>query len=123
MRMDTTENNTRVHSIDATGKRLGKVATEAASVLMGKDQPTFAKHLVEDVRVEITNASKLDLPEKKKDEIYQSYSGYPGGRRTETLEHLGERLGYSEVVRRTVNGMLPKNKLQKRLMKQLTVTE
>ena len=121
--MTTTENTTRVHAIDAAGKRLGKVATEAASVLMGKDQATFAKHVIEDVRVEIINVSKMDIPEKKKGEIYQSYSGYPGGRKEETLEHLGERLGYAEVVRRTVNGMLPKNKHQKRLMKQLIVTE
>lgn len=121
--MTTTETTTRTHTIDATGKRLGKIATEAASVLLGKDQPGFAKHVMEDVRVEITNASKMDIPEKKKEEIYQSFSGYPGGRRTETLEHLGERLGYSEVIRRTVKGMLPRNKHQKPLMKQLIVTE
>ncbi|MCA9367720.1 uL13 family ribosomal protein [Candidatus Kaiserbacteria bacterium] len=119
--MTTTE--TRQHTIDATGKRLGKVATEAASVLMGKDQATFAKHIIENVHVTIENASKLDIPEGKKGEIYQSYSGYPGGRRTETLEHLGERLGYAEVVRRTVGGMLPNNKHKKRLLTQLTITE
>ena len=121
--MTTTENTTRTHTIDAAGKRLGKIATEAATVLMGKDQATFAKHIIEDVRVEIQNVSKMDIPEKKKGEIYQSYSGYPGGRKTETLEHLGERLGYAEVVRRTVRGMLPKNTHQDRLMKQLIVSE
>lgn len=121
--MTTLENTTRVHKIDATGKRLGKIATETAAVLMGKDQPTFAKHIMEDVQVEITNASKMDIPTKKKGEIYQRFSGYPGGRKEETLEHLGERLGYAEVIKRTVNGMLPKNKHQKRLMKQLIVTE
>lgn len=119
----TTETNTTVHTIDAAGKRLGKVATEAATILIGKDQPNFAKHVVADVKVKIENASKLDIPEKKKGEIYQSYSGYPGGRREETLEHLGKRLGYSEVVRRTINGMLPKNKLQSIIMKNLEVTE
>lgn len=119
----TTENTTRTHTIDAEGKRLGKVATEAATALMGKDQATFAKHIIEDVRVEITNVSKMDIPEKKKGEIYQSYSGFPGGRKTETLEHLGERLGYSEVVRRTVGGMLPNNKHKKRLLNQLIVSE
>tara|TARA_B100000508_G_scaffold137372_1_gene131821 strand:- start:5885 stop:6247 length:363 start_codon:yes stop_codon:yes gene_type:complete len=117
------ENTTRTHSIDAEGKRLGKIATEAATVLMGKDQPTFAKHIMEDVHVEIKNASKMDIPEKKKLEIYQSYSGYPSGRKTETLEHLGERLGYSEAMRRTIAGMLPNNKHKKRLLKQLTITE
>jgi large subunit ribosomal protein L13 len=65
----------------------------------------------------------MDIPDKKKEEIYQSYSGYPGGRKTETLERLGTRLGYAEVIRRTVQGMLPNNKHKKRLMKQLIVTE
>jgi large subunit ribosomal protein L13 len=119
----TTETNTRTHTIDATGKRLGKVATEAATVLLGKDQADFAKHIIEDVKVEILNASKLDIPERKKIEIYQSYSGYPGGRKTETLDHLANRLGYAEVVRRTVAGMLPNNKHKKPLMKQLIITE
>lgn len=113
----------REYTIDASGKRLGKVATEAARYLMGKDSADFVRHNAAPVSVTITNASKLDISEKKKEEIYQSYSGYPGGRKTETLEHLGERLGYSEVVRRTINGMLPKNKLQKVMMKNLTVTE
>lgn len=121
--MTTTETTTRTHTIDATGKRLGIVATEAATFLMGKDQVTFSRHTIEDVVVEIKNASKLDIPDRKKIEIYQSYSGYPGGRKEETLEHLGKRLGYSEVVRRTVQGMLPDNKHKKRLMKQLIVTE
>ena len=114
---------TKVHTIDAAGKRLGKVATEAATILMGKNKPTFAKHIIEDVSVEITNASKLDIPEKKKGEIYQSYSGHPGGRREETLDHLGKRLGYGEVLRRTIGGMLPSNKHKKPLLNKLNITE
>ncbi len=112
------------HVIDAAGKRLGKVAVEAATVLQGKNRADFARHTVAPVHVTITNASKLDITDKKgKETIYQSYSGYPGGRSVETLAHLGGRLGYKEAVRRTVKGMLPKNKLQAVLMKQLTVTE
>jgi large subunit ribosomal protein L13 len=118
-----TETTNNVYKIDAAGKRLGRIATEAADVLMGKNEPDFAKNVVKDVQVVIENASKMDIPEKKKGEIYQSYSGYPGGRKEETLEHLGERRGYAEVVRRTINGMLPKNKLQARTMKNLEVTE
>lgn len=121
--MNTTETKTRTHTIDATGKRLGKVATEAATVLLGKDRVSFSRHSIEDVHVEISNASKLDIRENKKEEVYQSYSGYPGGRKTETLEHLADRLGYAEVIRRSIRGMLPKNKHQDRLMKQLTVSE
>jgi large subunit ribosomal protein L13 len=119
----STETTTRTHTIDAEGKRLGKIATEAASVLLGKDQATFTKHIMEDVSVVIQNVSKMDVPDKKKGEIYQSYSGYPGGRKEETLEHLGERLGYAEVVRRTIGGMLPSNKHKKPLLNKLTITE
>ena len=118
-----TTTNTKTYTIDAAGKRLGKVATEAATVLMGKNEATFAKHIMSDVVVTIENASKLDIPEKKKGEIYQSFSGYPGGRKTEPLIHLAERLGYAEVVKRTVGGMLPTNKHKKPLLKNLIVTE
>ncbi|MEN9920341.1 MAG: hypothetical protein RL538_234 [Candidatus Parcubacteria bacterium] len=117
------ETTTKVYTIDAAGKRLGKVATEAASVLLGKNNPAFAKHIMEDVRVEITNASKMDISEKRGTEIYQSFSGYPGGRRTETLDHLGKRLGYGEVLKRTIGGMLPTNKHKKPLLHKLVITE
>jgi len=111
------------YTIDAKGKRLGKVATLAASYLIGKNSADFARNIAPAVSVTITNASLMDVSEKKGKEVYQSYSGYPGGRRTETFEHLGKRLGYGEAIRRTVKGMLPKNKLQSVMMKNLTVTE
>lgn len=120
--MTTTETN-KTYTIDATGKRLGKVATEVATILIGKNDPNFAKHIMADVSVTISNISKLDIPEKKEGEIYQSYSGYPGGRKTETLDHLAGRLGYAEVVRRTIGGMLPNNKHKKPLLAKLTITE
>jgi len=121
--MRMTETTIKQHTIDAAGKRLGKVATEAASLLLGKNNPTFTKHITADVQVTIENASKLDITEKRGTEIYQSYSGYPGGRRTETLTHLGERLGYSEALRRTIAGMIPSNKLKKPRLKNLIITE
>jgi ribosomal protein L13 len=119
--MDTT--NTTTHTIDAAGKRLGEVATEAAAHLMGKHEVSFARNTVSKTTVTIENASQLDIPDRKREEIYQSYSGYPGGRKTETLDHLANRLGYAEVVRRTVGGMLPNNKLKKILLANLTITE
>lgn len=118
-----TETNKETHTIDAEGKRLGKVATEAATVLMGKNKADYAPQIKSDVEVIITNASKLDIPEKKEKEIYQSYSGYPGGRKEETLIHLAGRLGYDEVLRRSIAGMLPGNKHKKRLLTQLTISE
>ncbi|MCA9366282.1 50S ribosomal protein L13 [Candidatus Kaiserbacteria bacterium] len=119
----TTDSQKTEYTIDAAGKRLGRVATEAASLLMGKNTPDFVRHQNPDVTVKIVNASKLDVREGKETDIYQSYSGYPGGRRVETLEHLAKRRGYAEVIKRTVKGMLPKNKLQKPMMHNLEVTE
>lgn len=109
--------------IDATGKRLGRVATEAASVLLGKNSTSFAKNVVPDITVKIEHASKLDITEKRAQDEFQSYSGYPGGRRVETLGHLAARRGYSEVLKRVVGGMLPKNKLHDVRMHNLEVTE
>jgi len=117
----TPELNT--YTIDAAGKRLGKVATEAASVLIGKNDPAFAKNIKSDVVITITNVSKLDIPAKKEKEIYQTYSGYPGGQTSETLVHLAKRRGYAEVLKRTIGGMLPANKHKKRLLQQLSITE
>lgn len=119
----TVKTEKKEYIIDATGKRLGHIATEAASILQGKHMADFAKNTVAPVSVKIENARLLDIPENKKKEIYQSYSGYPGGRREERLEHLANRLGFSEVVRRTIAGMLPKNKLQKHMMHNLVVTD
>lgn len=111
------------YTIDASGKRLGKVATEAASYLLGKTTTSQTRNNVSAVTVNVIHASKLDITQKKMEEIYQTYSGYPGGRKVETTAHLGKRRGYSEVVSRTVRGMLPKNKLQTLRMKNLIVTE
>lgn len=119
----TNETNKREYVINAEGKRLGRIATEAASVLIGKDSADFSKNEIADVTVKIENASKMDIPEHRKEDTYQSYSGYPGGRRAETLEHLGKRLGYAEVLRRTISGMLPKNKLRKPTLHNLKITE
>lgn len=118
-----TETQNKIVEIDATGRRLGKLATEVAVVLMGKNQPDFAKNIVATVTVKVINLNKMDIPEKKKEEIYQSYSGYPGGRKKETLEHLANRLGHKEVFKRTVKNMLPKNKLQSKLLKNLELSE
>lgn len=111
------------YEIDATGKRLGKLATEAAAVLNGKNDVEYARHTIAPVIVSIKNVSKLDISDKKAAEIYQTYSGYPGGLREETLGHLAGRRGYAEVVRRTIAGMLPDNKLKKQLLKNLEITE
>lgn len=124
MRTDTPKTEKKEHLIDAAGKRLGAVAVEAASVLLGKRAPDFTKHLVFPVSVTVVNARLLDISEKKREQsVYKTYSGYPGGQKVETLGHLAARRGYSEALVRTIGGMLPKNKLHKVRMKNLSIKE
>lgn len=111
-------------TIDAKGKKLGRVASEVASILMGKNRTDFAKNVVPDVEVVVTNAGQLDITQKKQDEKeYRHYSGYPGGLRFQKLSDALKKKGIGEVVRHTVSGMLPKNKLRKIMIKNLSVTE
>lgn len=112
------------HVIDAQNKKLGRVATEAAMILMGKNTPAFARNIAPDVKVEIINASKADISEKKKEgKFYLTYSGYPGGQKNEKLGKLIERKGTAEAFKRAVKGMLPDNKLKTKMLLNLTVTE
>lgn len=112
------------HTIDAKGKRLGRIASEAAKILMGKDRVTYARNRAPEVSVTITNVSKLLIAEKKRStKKYVRFSGYPGGIKFEALEDLAKRRGYGEVVRNAVKGMLPGNKLRPGMMKRLTVKE
>ena len=82
------ESNTTEYVINAEGKRLGTIATEAASVLNGKNTVAFAKNVLAPIVVKIENASKMDIPDKKKTEVYKTYSGHPSGQKEETLMHL-----------------------------------
>jgi len=112
------------HTIDATGKKIGRVATLAASYLIGKNRTDFQKNIVPNVEVEILNASKADIGEKKKsDKVYVHYTGYRGGLVSENLNDLIKRKDYSEVFKLAVDKMLPKNKLRKIMIKNLKVSE
>lgn len=111
-------------TIDATGKRLGRLATEVARHLVGKNTPHFAKNAVEDIEVLVINAGRLDVAERKlTSTTYVRYSGYPGGLKKENLVHLKERKGYGEALKLAVNGMLPKNKLRTKRLMRLKVSE
>lgn len=112
------------YEIDATNKKLGRVGTEVASLLMGKNRTDFVRNSIPDVKVVVHNASKLDITAKKAGQKkYARFSGYPSGLKFESLAVLSARKGYGEIVRKAVKGMLPKNKLQALMMKNLTVTE
>ncbi len=112
------------YTIDAQGKKLGRVASQAASHLIGKSSTSFARNAVADARVEVINASKLDISSKKKStDIYVTYTGFRGGLNEETLGHLIDRAGASEALRRAIYRMLPKNKLQDKRIKNLIIKE
>lgn len=112
------------YTIDATNKSLGRLATEAATILMGKNKASFARNVIAGNKVVVTNASKLKISPKKLDEkIYTSYSGYPGGLKTARMGKVIDQKGYKEVVAKAVKGMLPDNKLKKDMLKLLTVTD
>lgn len=112
------------YKIDATNKKMGRVATEAAVVLMGKDKADYAPNKTPDVKVIIENSSKVDATnEKLKGKEYRRYTGYPGGLRSTSAYKLKEKKGYSELLERAVYGMLPSNRLRKVMMSKLTITE
>lgn len=112
------------YTIDAKGKKLGRVASEAAVLLMGKKLPNFAKNTVANVKVEIVNASKIDLDSKKIiEKDYVSYSGYPGGLKHRSLKHILDNKGYGEAFRLAIRGMLPGNRLRPHILKNLEVQE
>lgn len=110
--------------IDATNKSIGRVATEAAMALMGKDNPSFQPNVVTDVEVTIENAAQTKITDKKKDEKkYPKYSGYPGGLKFETLRKIIDKKGYEEVYKKAIKGMLPANRLRDLRMKNLQVND
>lgn len=120
----STKETKKEHKIDATGRSLGRVASEAATLLMGKNEPSFVRHKLSGNKVVIVNASKLAISQKKMDEKeYTRHSGYPGSLRKETLGSFIKRRGYGEALRKAVRGMLPDNKLRPEMLKNLEITE
>ncbi len=107
--------------IDAEGKTLGRLAAKIASILRGKHKPEYTPHLPVGDYVIVVNAAKVRLTGKKlEDKVYTRYSGYQGGLKRipagEMLKKHPER-----VVERAVKGMLPKNRLGRKLAKRLKV--
>jgi large subunit ribosomal protein L13 len=107
--------------VDADGMVLGRLATEVARILRGKHKPIFAPHMDTGDHVVILNASKIVLTAGKGDRknVYR-HSGYPGGLKTETFAHLLGRKP-EEAVRRSIRGMLPKNRLGRQMLTKLKV--
>lgn len=109
------------HVIDAAGRPLGRVASEAAILLRGKHKPTFEKHLDGGDFVIIVNAAKIRVTGRKETQIkYYTHSGYPGGLRTRTYIEQMARFP-DRVVEKAVWGMLPDGPLGKKMLRHLKV--
>jgi large subunit ribosomal protein L13 len=107
--------------IDADGAILGRLATEVATLLRGKHKPIWAPHVDTGDHVIVVNASKLAVDVRKaQQKQYHRHSGYPGGVRSESLEHLLAR-DPEKVVRLAVRRMLPKGPLGRRMLKKLRI--
>ncbi len=109
------------HVIDASDKILGKLATEAAKLLMGKHKPIFSRHLDTGDFVVVINAEKVRFSGKKVEQkLYYRHSGYPGGLKSISLGRLMET-NPSRVIEHAVKGMLPHNRLGAQMLKKLRV--
>ena len=111
----------RWHVIDANDVVLGRLATHAATLLRGKHKVTWAPHMDGGDHVIVINASAIAVnPRKLADKRYYRHSGYPGGIKSESMEHLLAR-NPERVVRLAVKGMLPKGPLGRQMLKRLRV--
>lgn len=112
------------HVIDAKGKKVGRVATQVAVLLMGKNQTDFARNNVPEVKVSLINVSQASVAANKADQkFFKDYSGYPGGLKETSFKRMTEKKGYAEVFKRAIYGMLPKNKLRSKMILNLTISE
>ncbi|MDD7408555.1 MAG: 50S ribosomal protein L13 [Anaerovoracaceae bacterium] len=107
--------------LDAEGKTLGRLASEAAAILRGKKKPIYTPHVDTGDYVIIINAEKVEVTGKKrKEKIYKRHTGYPGGLRELTFEKLQEK-DPEEIIRHAVKGMMPNGKLGRQMYKKLKV--
>ena len=107
--------------VDATDLTLGRLASEVAQVLRGKNKPTFTPHLDTGDFVVVINAEKVRVSgNKATQKIYRRHSGRPGGMKTETYAHLQSRLP-ERIIEKAIRGMLPHNALCRQVYRKLKV--
>ena len=107
--------------VDAAEQRLGRLATEIAMILRGKNKPTFTPHMDTGDFVIVVNAEKVVVTGRKNSQkLYRRHSGRPGGMKVETFDQLQARIP-ERIVEKAVKGMLPKNALGRKLFTKLKV--
>jgi large subunit ribosomal protein L13 len=109
------------HLVDANGRTLGRLASRVAMILRGKNKPTFTPHVDTGDFVVIINAGKVALTGKKwKEKLYIHHSGYPGGLKSFSAERIRQKKP-ERLITLAVQGMLPKTKLGKKMIKKLKI--
>jgi large subunit ribosomal protein L13 len=107
--------------IDAEGQTLGRLATEIARFLRGKDKPQYTPHVDTGDFVVVVNAEKVVVTGRKAEQkMYYRHSGYPGGLKETSYEEMLERKP-TEILRRAVKGMMPKTRLGRQQLKKLKI--
>jgi large subunit ribosomal protein L13 len=107
--------------VDADGKTLGRLATVIATTLRGKNKPQYTPHIDTGDFVVVVNAEKIAVTGQKLDQkLYHRHSGYPGGLRTRTLREQLDRQP-TEVLRKAVKGMLPRNRMSRAQLTKLKI--
>ena len=107
--------------VDATDKTLGRLATDIAVILRGKNKPSFTPHLDTGDFVIVVNAEKVEVTGKKSSQkLYRRHSGRPGGMKIEKFETLQERIP-ERIIEQAVKGMLPHNALGRQQFRKLKV--
>ena len=113
--------NRQWYLVDAENQTLGRLATEVAAVLRGKNKPYFTPHLDTGDFVVIVNAEKIQVTGRKgTQKLYRRHSGRPGGMKVETFNSLQERIP-ERIVEKAIKGMLPHNALGRQLFRKLKV--
>lgn len=109
------------HTIDAAGRPLGRLASEIALILRGKNKPEYQPHLDCGDAVVVLNAKQVKITGKKMTQkVYYRHTQHPGGLKTTLLKDLKNN-NPARLLQMTVKGMLPDNKLRKDMMKRLTI--
>jgi large subunit ribosomal protein L13 len=107
--------------VDAEGQTLGRLATEIAHILRGKNKPQYTPHVDTGDFVVVVNAEKVVVTGKKAEQkVYRRHSGYPGGLKETSYEQMMERRP-TEILRRAVKGMMPKNRLARQQLRKLKI--
>jgi large subunit ribosomal protein L13 len=107
--------------VDAEGQTLGRLATEIATILRGKNKPQYTPHVDTGDFVVVVNAEKVVVTGRKAEQkVYRRHSGYPGGLKVTSYEQMMERRP-TEILRRAVKGMMPKNRLARQQLRKLKI--